>query len=92
VHRLAYHVLVAPLAPRQRLRKVCAGPGCGHWELAEPAARPAAAGELPRGISHEGTDKLGVDVWRVSVYVGRDAERGRAQVEQRVVTRSNAGP
>jgi hypothetical protein len=89
VHRLADHVLVAPLTPRQRLRKVCATlgcvrPGAGHWELAESAARRRAAGELPRGIRYEGTDKGGVEVWRVSVYVGRDAGRSRARVEQRV--------
>jgi integrase len=89
VHRLAYHVLVAPLTPSQRLRKACARPGCvrpgaGHWELSEPAGRQQAAGRVPRGIRYEGTDRQGMDVWRVSVYVGRDGEQGRGRVEQRV--------
>ncbi len=56
-------------------------PGDGHWELArrDPAR---ALGSLPRGISYQGVDRRGVDVWRISVYVGRDERR--RPVEQRV--------
>ncbi len=90
VHRLAYHLLIAPLERAQRLHKACQGEGCvrpgpGHWEL-----RHATAGagrgrpEPPRGISSKGCDKDGVDVWQVSVYLGRDEYQGGKQVEQRV--------
>lgn len=59
-------------------------PGRGHWELRRPP-HDQVLGELPRGIRYEGTDKHGVDVWRVSVYLGRDRQRRR--VEQRVRVR-----
>jgi len=78
VHRLAYHLLVAPLEREQRLHKVCKGDGCvrpgaGHWELRHAApSQPSGRPEPPRGISYKGRDKNGVDVWLVSVYLGRD--------------------
>jgi integrase len=86
VHRLAYTLLVGPLEPRQMLRKCCAQPGCvrpgpGHWVRCQPEAVRVAK-SLPRGIRYEGCDKRGVDVWRVSVYLGRD-ERGKP-IEQRL--------
>src|SRR6266568_4868404 len=90
VHRLAYHLLVTPLEREQRLTKVCRGEGCvrpgaGHWEM-----RHAKGGsgrgrpEPPRGISYDGCDKDGVDVWRISVYLGRDEHQRGKPVEQRV--------
>jgi hypothetical protein len=57
----------------------CARPGPGHWEL-RPPRRDRLAGQLPRGIRYEGTDKHGVDVWRVSAYLGRDQQRKRIEL------------
>jgi integrase len=90
VSRLAYQALVAPLGDRQRLRQACHTPGCvrpgpGHWELAE-ATRPVRAGRQPRpprGITFEGVDKDGQEVWRLSVYLGRDPAGGNRRVEHR---------
>jgi integrase len=86
VHRLAYTLLVGPLEPGQRLHKCCATAGCmrpgmGHWEVNQPETVRAAKG-LPRGVRYEGQDKQGTDVWRVSVYLGRD-QHGKP-VERRV--------
>lgn len=72
VHRLAHSLLVGPLSADQHLHKACDGTGCvrpggGHWELSRPDA-PRTRADLPRGIRHEGTDKRGLDVWRISVY------------------------
>jgi hypothetical protein len=86
VHRLAYNLLVGPLDPGQQLTKACEGLGCvrpgdGHWQLARRETT-RAAGSLPRGISYQGVDRHGEDIWQVSVYLGRDQRR--KPVEQRV--------
>lgn len=89
VHRLAYNLLIGPLDQGEQLVKACAQQGCvrpgpGHWELRR-SPHDQMLGELPRGIRYQGADKHGVDVWRVSVYLGRDRQRRR--VEQRVRVR-----
>ncbi len=86
VHRLAYSLLVGPLNADQHLHKACGGAGCvrpsgGHWGLSRRHV-PGPRSDLPRGVRYEGTDKRGMDVWRISVYLGRDQRRKR--VEQRV--------
>lgn len=86
VHRLAYTLLVGPLESGQQLHRCCATTGCvrpgtGHWEVSQPET-PRVMKSLPRGIRYEGQDRRGVDVWRVSVYLGRDQHHKR--VERRV--------
>ncbi len=86
MHRLAYSLLVGPLNADQHLHKACGGAGCvrpsgGHWGLSRRHV-PGPRSDLPRGVRYEGTDKRGMDVWRISVYLGRDQRRKR--VEQRV--------
>jgi integrase len=88
VHRLAYNLLIGPVDPGQQLDKKCGQPGCvrpgpAHWEL-RPPAPGRMLGQLPRGIRYESTDKHGVDVWRVSVYRGRDRQRKRVELRVRV--------
>ena len=88
VRRLAYNLLIGPLEPGRQLDKKCGQPGCvrpgpGHWEPRTPG--PARMlGQLPRGIRYEGTDKQGVDIWRVSVYLGCDRQRKRVELRVRV--------
>jgi len=90
VHRLAYHLLIAPLERDQRLYKACQGEGCvrpgpGHWELRHATPRRAQGRpEPPQGISYKGCDRNGVGIWQVSVYLGRDQHQGGKPVEQRV--------
>jgi integrase len=92
VNRLAYQALVAPLESGQKLRKACQTPGCvrpgpGHWDLPRSArtagsVRPAQP-KTPRGITYLGVDKDGQEVWRLSVYLGRDIAGGNRRVEHR---------
>lgn len=88
VHRLAYSLLVGPLERGQQLDRACASAGCvrpgdGHWKPRQPR-HARALGRLPRGIRYEGTDKRGVDVWRVAVYLGRDHRRKPVELRARV--------